>query len=703
MEISGFRAFSGTARFDLNGDIVIVAAANGQGKTSLFDAIHWGITGELARLERRDSIVSLYSTSGEARVEVAIALKDGRRLVVTRRSDGLRDNLQVRDGDEVFSGPQAEHQLLHRLWPSGLVAQDSLAALRSALERGVYLQQDVLTGFLTADSDQQRFNAISELIGAGRATELQDALERSRRAWSRATTQRESEMADTERRQFSLESQLRELVNTASTVNIDPDEWNSWWTRAREQGVTIDKTPHFASSDSQADLDAAMAELRALRSRRERRRVRLEELANMLKELPSTEPDLESLRRAVTETTEALVTAQKHLSEAEDRAEELRRRQLERRTQQEELKVLAEIALRHLGDHCPICQQDYDQESTRQRLQMLIHDTSYTPEPTGSIPDLIEMTERVHALNHQASSAREYLQDAQRQESARQDVQQRILAELELSLQLDSDISLAIESAIEGNSSALESLATAMVRGEALALSMARVGELARRSEVEKELMQVRLELSIARNEIESRLRTRGTVSQIIESLRSASSDLVEEELKRLDPLVQRIYATADPNPEFRVVRLTSRMHRGHGRVMAEIEDPLHNIRRDSPSSFLSSSQMNVLAVSVFLALNLGISTLPLEVAILDDPLQSLDDLNLIGLIDLLRRMRDRRQLMISTHDNRFAALLERKLRPVSRRHRTILIRLSGWSSKGPIAVQGDIERDPTPIRIAAA
>ena len=180
MEISGFRAFSGTARFDLNGDIVIVAAANGQGKTSLFDAIHWGITGELSRLERRDSIVSLYSASGEARVEVAMASEDGRSLVVTRRSDGLRDSLQVKDGDAVFRGPEAEHELLRRLWPSGLVATDSKAALRSALERGVYLQQDVLTGFLTADTDQQRFNAISELIGAGRATELQDALERSR-------------------------------------------------------------------------------------------------------------------------------------------------------------------------------------------------------------------------------------------------------------------------------------------------------------------------------------------------------------------------------------------------------------------------------------------------------------------------------------------------------------------------------------------
>ena len=137
--------------------------------------------------------------------------------------------------------------------------------------------------------------------------------------------------------------------------------------------------------------------------------------------------------------------------------------------------------------------------------------------------------------------------------------------------------------------------------------------------------------------------------------------------------------------------------------MLAEVEDPIHGRRSEAPEAFLSSSQMNVLAVSVFLALNLGIPTLPLSVAVLDDPLQSLDDLNLLGLIDLLKRMRERRQLMVSTHDSRFASLLERKLRPVSDNQRTILVELSGWSSEGARVTQRDIVPDLIPIRIAAA
>ena len=198
IDISGFRAFRDSHQFDLDGDIVLVIGVNGQGKTSLFDAIHWAITGEISRLNQPDSVVSLYSPSGEARVHVTLASDDGRLLEVTRHLDGEQDNLLVSEGDETFSGQDAEQELLRRLWPDGLAAGESRAALRSALERGVYLQQDVLTDFLTADTAQDRFSAISELIGAGRTTEFQSALERSRRAWTRVTTRRSSEMDEKE-------------------------------------------------------------------------------------------------------------------------------------------------------------------------------------------------------------------------------------------------------------------------------------------------------------------------------------------------------------------------------------------------------------------------------------------------------------------------------------------------------------------------
>jgi len=110
---------------------------------------------------------------------------------------------------------------------------------------------------------------------------------------------------------------------------------------------------------------------------------------------------------------------------------------------------------------------------------------------------------------------------------------------------------------------------------------------------------------------------------------------------------------------------------------------------------------MNALAVAVFLSFNLGMPKLPIETAMLDDPLQSLDDINLLGLIDLLRRTKDERQLIVSTHDPRFGHLLQRKLRPINERQRTITIEFTGWTRRGPDYRVEDITPDLKPMRIA--
>jgi len=39
LEVSGFRGFAAEQHFDLDADAVIVVGTNGNGKTSLFDAI----------------------------------------------------------------------------------------------------------------------------------------------------------------------------------------------------------------------------------------------------------------------------------------------------------------------------------------------------------------------------------------------------------------------------------------------------------------------------------------------------------------------------------------------------------------------------------------------------------------------------------------------------------------------------------------
>ena len=262
--------------------------------------------------------------------------------------------------------------------------------------------------------------------------------------------------------------------------------------------------------------------------------------------------------------------------------------------------------------------------------------------------------------------------------------------------------------AMDEASAGIEALQDLRDSGERLGLGLARIGQASRVAELDEAVVNLERELQSARGDVESRQKTYEVASQIIEALRDASSDLVENQLDRFAPLLQQIYATADPHPSFRVARLISEMRRGQGRLFSGVADPDLTSNGDAgqrlehPVAVLSSSQMNVLAVSVFLTLNLGLPKLPLRTAILDDPLQSLDDLNLLGFVDLLRSLGDRRQLLISTHDSRFSALLERKLRPVAEGHRAVFIELEGWDRAGPIVHQRDVPLEKSPVRIVA-
>lgn len=194
LSISGFRGFPGSQSFDLDADAIVIVGVNGQGKTSLFDAVLWGLTGAIPRLGADAQLVSMYSSSGEARVELDLRSSAGMTLTVTRRFDGEKQQLRLVQDGATSNGDAARVNLIAALWPEAAHTPDGQAALIAALTRSVYLQQDLVREFIEADDEQQRFSAVSELVGAGRVTELSLALERAKTAWTRASNVRAKDL-----------------------------------------------------------------------------------------------------------------------------------------------------------------------------------------------------------------------------------------------------------------------------------------------------------------------------------------------------------------------------------------------------------------------------------------------------------------------------------------------------------------------------
>ena len=142
-------------------------------------------------------------------------------------------------------------------------------------------------------------------------------------------------------------------------------------------------------------------------------------------------------------------------------------------------------------------------------------------------------------------------------------------------------------------------------------------------------------------------------------------------------------------------------MQWGRGRIQKRAVDHTTGIATTTTAADFSSSQLNALAVTIYVTYNLGIESVSLHSVILDDSLQSLDDVNLLRLIDMYRRAKDKRQLIITTHDKRFGDLLERKLRPLEG-ERTQVLTFTGWTREGPVVHYHDVPRDEEQMKIEA-
>jgi hypothetical protein len=612
--------------------------------------------------------------------------------------------LQVETDGAVLRGTEAQVALYRTLWPDALSAPDGEAALLTALTRSVYLQQDLVREFVEADSDGERFEAVSELVGVGRVRELQVELDKTRRAWTQATNRLASEAEPRSQRLRALESQLERLSSTSSEGSQLEAAWQAWWQRFAADYGGAPAPAAAATGEAGTALDDALKALAADRRHHGRRVVEAQALlAELVDDHPSSAPTSEAVEAVLDEARVGAQSAEAALESARALEAQLREQAIRAEDQSAQLAALAELALQHLGDRCPVCTQRHDRETTVAHLEALIAGVVARPvtdaEPR---PDIESLSRQVTERQLRVQELETEIQTRRGEEQLREaTIAQRAERLESLGIAGDVPADAALRELISDVQQRQQRSARLQEDGETLALELARSGEVARRAELDKEHDALAHTVAIEAAGITARRESGDLATKILESLRDAAAELVDAQLKQMAPLVERVYARIDPHPAFRNVQLTSRFEQSRGRVRTTVADTLSDVVVKHPGTVLSSSQVNALAVSIFLALNLGVPARPLDAVLLDDPLQSLDDVNLLGLVDLLRRTKQQRQLIISTHDVRFAGLLERKLRP-DEGGKTMVIELSGWRRDGPQVRPRDVVVEPRRLRLVS-
>lgn len=150
-------------------------------------------------------------------------------------------------------------------------------------------------------------------------------------------------------------------------------------------------------------------------------------------------------------------------------------------------------------------------------------------------------------------------------------------------------------------------------------------------------------------------------------------------ELSKENTLISWIYNQINPHPYYRD-------------IIIDLDDNGGIIFKGSTEEVIydqifSAAQLNILALSIFLGLGIPSNYTELEQLYLDDPIQSMDDTNVLALIDVFRAIIDSkssRSLMVSSHDNDFSKLISIKMRNRDITHYDFV----GYGKEGPIIKQ---------------
>ncbi|WP_220358710.1 hypothetical protein [Citrobacter koseri] len=131
------------------------------------------------------------------------------------------------------------------------------------------------------------------------------------------------------------------------------------------------------------------------------------------------------------------------------------------------------------------------------------------------------------------------------------------------------------------------------------------------------------------------------------------------------EDLINSIYKKIDPHPAFKKVEFKADFDSDKPGLNIVVSDEVGE--QISPILYFSAAQTNILSLSVFLASALHAKDdegNPINVVMIDDPIQSMDSINILSTIDLLRSIciQFDKQIIISTHDENFFALLQRKI-----------------------------------------
>jgi len=678
IEAEAFRGFRDAQHMPLDADAVLVTGGNGVGKTSLVDAIMWALTGTLPHLtkwrrrQNEEVVVNRYREGDIARVELELLDGDG-PVLVRRTGNSFATSLLLSRNGSRTTGEEAEIEL------AKLLGSRSPARLAESLEQWGVLRQDELRGVLNA-TPAELHSRLRELLGLAVLDDFESAATALHKG-------RKDAAAGARMRVNASRQEIKRLESDVAALAASIRDES--WIASAHQAITHAADRHRQLI--QLEIPATAGELDALRALLVDLRGAYDDLRRIQTERSALLAQLARLGdRPITE----LNPEERHaarLARAEVAASALRQAQdslAAARRELDQQAALASAAIPLLSDICPVCRQPINHSDVERRLQEAI--APGVREPMAAAQKRVEDVQLANAALERELAAEQSADEAALAAlNERKAIDQR-LAELRDALSDRSYPTIRLvavdgpavgEERITAQLDALRELGQA-VRSYLLVAEESKQGPALATGE--QQLTEERTKVRFAAEELERLARLEGEAELLARAVREAGVTVTQESLTAVNPKFADVYQRLAPHPTFTVLGLDHEVYRNRGRTLPRLEDPLYQVSVN-PGAVCSVGQLNVVALSYFLALALLAGERSLPFVVLDDPLQSLDDANVLGFADFCRHLQSERQILVTTHDYRFGGLLERKLTPRRPGRSTLILDFASWDRSGPV------------------
>jgi chromosome segregation protein len=633
VEVCGFRGFRDKVRIDFGTGFTVITGRNGVGKSTICDAVEFAVLGEIAKYAvesaAKETVRDYIWWRGAAQpashyVTASFVDDEGKPFSITRTREGADKSPQ--EIEAALCQGAVPDDPLRQLCKTSVIRDEWIAALSLDL------------------SDTQRFDLVRAALGS---IEGADLLEKANAVVAVAETSCERVDAQYQEARSVLSGGLVQLSEASDAAKRNAD--------VSAAMAIVDRLVLPDKGDLAQRLDIAQRSLPERRRRVEGlnqaafagRELALELLAfNAPAEVARREQIKAKLAAADVEHSRAQIKL-----ELAQRAYDVEAGANEIAAALSALVERGEALGLHEG-HCPLCaasrtQSEFDSgiASTRARIDRLasginaardslanarsvVAEVGAEAEDLGAVWADIEGTvrnlrqrEAAHVELFAAyglSAANAANPDALEQEAASEREQ---LVELERALNaMEASRAVGVLSAVDARVSVLRSQAD--VAADALARAQGAV-----------------------------------TAAKALEkSVRRSTSEIVDERLAKISPLLNEIYQRLRPHANWRSINYSIR---GDVRrfLSLRVGDDLN------PQFVFSSGQRRAAGLAFLLSVHLARPWARWQTLVLDDPVQHIDDFRALQLVEVLASLRQSgRQVIVAVEDEALADLLCRRL-----------------------------------------